>query len=84
MTIEMGDIVSFDRTGSNHQVRQVEEYGIMLCGFAGVVQVDEIALVSKATPRSTEFDGMTADQIRSIIRQRVRSATDRAWPCNVQ
>ena len=82
MTIQTGDIVSFNRTGQNHQVRQVEEYGIMLCGFVGVVQVDEIAFVSKATPRNTEFDGMTADQIRSIIRQRVQSAAERAWPCN--
>ena len=80
MTIQTGDIVSFNRTGQNHQVRQVEEYGIMLCGFVGVVQVDEVAFVSKATPRNTGFDGMTADQIRLIIRQRVQSATDRAWP----
>ena len=52
MTIQTGDIVSFNRTGQNHQVRQVEEYGIMLCGFVGVVQVDEVAFVSKATPRN--------------------------------
>ena len=80
MTIQTGDIVSFNRTGRTHQVRQVEEYGLMLCGFVGVVQIHEVAVVTTAAPRNTEFDGMTSQQIRSIIRQRVQSATDRAWP----
>lgn len=79
MTIQTGDIVSFNRTGRNHQVRQVAEYGVLLCGFIGVVQLDEVALVAKATPRNSEFDGMSADQIRLIVRQRVQVAADRTW-----
>ena len=79
MTVQTGDIVSFNRTGRNHQVRQVAEYGVLLCGFVGVVQLDEVTLVSKATPRNSEFDGMSADQIRSIIRQRVQLAAERTW-----
>ncbi len=73
--IEERDIVKFCHTGRDHQVRDVRDYGYVLCGMPGrVVHADEIALVRKAEPRNTEFDGMTREQVKAIISKRLEIA----------